>query len=138
MSKMIRTYKELLTLDSFEERFEYLKLDGRVGESTFGFDRYISQNFYHSDEWKEVRRKVIIRDNGNDLGIEGREIVSCIHVHHMNPIIKDNFKASIKDILNPDFLISTSSITHKAIHYGNDELLLKDPIERFSGDTKLW
>lgn len=135
---MIRTYKELSRLETFEERFEYLKLNGSVGTDTFGFDRYLNQNFYTSKEWKHIRNFVISRDNGCDLGIEGREIESGIVVHHLNPICVDDIISASKFLLNPEFMICTSAKTHKAIHYGDFNLVDKDPVIRKPGDTKLW
>lgn len=139
---MIRTYKELSRLKTFKERFEYLRLDGSVGVDTFGFDRYLNQVFYQSAEWKKVRREVIIRDNGCDLGVEGLDIYDGLLVHHMNPITPDQIKHRDSDILNPDFLIVTCDITHKAIHYGMEDferyLMFEIFGERSIGDTKLW
>lgn len=136
---IIRTYSELVTLPTFEERFNYLKLDGKVGEETFGFDRYLNQQFYKNDpEWKEVRRYVIIRDNGCDLGIPGREIQKRILIHHMNPITKDDILRRSKFLLDPEYLISTVKNTHDAIHYGDESLLVLDPIVRCKNDTCPW
>jgi hypothetical protein len=135
---MIRTYKELSRLKTFEERFEYLKLNGSVGTDTFGFDRYLNQSFYSSKEWKQIRQQVIVRDNGCDLGIEGREIEKGIVIHHLNPICVDDIVSASRFLLNPEFLICTSTKTHKAIHYGDFNLVDKDPIIRVPGDTKLW
>jgi len=135
---MIRTYKELSRLKTFEERFEYLKLNGSVGTDTFGFDRYLNQSFYSSKEWKQIRQQVIVRDNGCDLGIEGREIEKGIVIHHLNPICVDDIVSASRFLLNPEFLICTSTKTHKAIHYGDFDLVDKDPIIRVPGDTKLW
>lgn len=135
---MIKTYKELSRLETFEERFEYLKLNGSVGIDTFGFDRYLNQNFYRSKEWKQIRNFVISRDNGCDLGIKGREIERGIVVHHLNPICVDDIVSASKFLLNPEFLICASAKTHKAIHYGDFNLVDKDPIVRKPGDTKLW
>lgn len=135
----IKTYSELITLPTFEERYRYLKLNGRVGEDTFGFDRYLNQLFYQrSQEWKAVRDYVIIRDNGCDLGIEGREIAGKIYVHHINPIAKEDLLRNSKWIIDPEFLICTSKRTHDAIHYGDENLLIKDPIIRRSNDTCPW
>ena len=133
-----RFYAEFRHLETFEERFEYLKLDGVVGKNTFGFDRWINQYFYHLHEWKSVRDFVIVRDNGCDLGIEGFEIHSGLLVHHMNPINVDDIKQNEEWILDPNFLITTSLRTHNAIHYSNNNLLPRGFIERKSGDTKLW
>jgi len=134
----IKTYSELITLPTFEERYEYLRLDGIVGESTFGFDRYLNQLFYKSDEWKAIRRFVILRDNGCDLGISDREIHGRILIHHMNPITVDDILARSDFLLNPDYLICTIKRTHDAIHYGDAGLLLLDPIERSRNDTCPW
>lgn len=134
----IRTYSELITLPTFEERFQYLKLDGRVGEETFGFDRYLNQIFYGSDEWKSVRDFVIIRDGGCDLGIPGREIHGRILVHHMNPIRQEDILRRSKYLLDPEYLICTIKNTHDAIHYSDEGLLILDPIERTKNDTCPW
>lgn len=134
----IRTYSELVTMPTFEERYEYLKLGGRVGEDTFGFDRYLNQIFYRSKEWKSVRDQVILRDNGCDLGIEGREIHGRILIHHMNPISKSDILERSDLLLNPEYLISTIKQTHDAIHYGDKNLLMKEPIERSRNDTCPW
>lgn len=135
---IIRTYSELIKFPTFEERFRYLKLDGRVGEATFGFDRYLNQIFYKSEEWKALRRYLIVRDNGCDLGIEGREIHTRILVHHMNPITKDDILSRSEFLLNPEYLICTIKNTHDAIHFGDEDLLFKDPIERRKNDTCPW
>lgn len=135
---MIRTYSELAELDTFEDRYNYLRLGGRVGRDTFGFDRYLNQAFYRSPEWLFVRNKVIARDNGCDLGVEGREIWDRILVHHMNPISKYDIIERNPDLWNPDFLICVSHSTHNAIHYGDDSKLFKMPKNRTPGDTKLW
>ena len=134
----IRTYSELITLPTFEERFRYLKLDGRVGEETFGFDRYLNQLFYQSKEWRAIRDKVIIRDNGCDLGIEDREIFGKILIHHMNPITKNDILTRSDLLLNPEYLICTYKNTHDAIHYGDENLLIKGPIVRTLHDTCPW
>lgn len=134
----IRTYSELIKLPTFEERYAYLRLGGRVGEATFGFDRYLNQMFYKSDEWLAIRDKVIIRDNGCDLGIEGREIESSILIHHMNPISKKDILERSDFLLNPEYLICTIKNTHDAIHYGDENLLIKDPIVRRKNDTCPW
>ena len=135
---MIRTYSELIKLPTFEERYQYLRLGGVVGEETFGFDRYINQLFYQSDEWKSIRDHVIIRDNGCDLGIEGREIYKRVLIHHMNPISKDDILTRSEFLLNPEYLIVTCKNTHDAIHYGDENLLIKAPIERTRNDTCPW
>lgn len=135
----IKTYSELITIPSFEERFRYLKLDGKVGEDTFGFDRYLNQAFYQRDkEWRSIRDFVIIRDNGCDLGIDGREIFGKVIIHHINPITKDDILLRTKRLLDPENLISTIDSTHKAIHYGDENLLMKNPIERRKNDTCPW
>ena len=135
----IRTYEELSKLKTFEERYEYLKLDGSVGEETFGFDRYLNQKFYKYDpDWKKIRDEVIFRDNGCDLGIEGREINGLILVHHMNPITKDDILNRSEYLLNPNYLITTIKSTHDAIHYGSEDLLMKDPVVRSKNDTCPW
>lgn len=136
---MIRTYSELIKLPTFIERYEYLRLDGKVGEETFGFDRYLNQLFYSRDpEWLALRDKVIIRDNGCDLGIPGREIRSRIIIHHMNPISKEDILRRSQFLLNPEYLICTVKSTHDAIHYGDQNLLMKDPIKRTQNDTCPW
>jgi hypothetical protein len=126
-------------LPTFEERFRYLQLNGRVGEDTFGFDRYLNQVFYQrSPEWKSIRDYVIIRDNGCDLGMEGYDIGGRILVHHMNPITIEDIERNSKYLLDPEFLISTSHNTHNAIHYGDESLLIVAPIERRRNDTCPW
>lgn len=134
----IRTYSELITLNTFEERFRYLKLSGKVGVDTFGFDRYMNQAFYKSQEWKDIRDHVIVRDNGCDLGIEGYEIHGRILIHHMNPILPKDIQLSSDFLLNPEYLISTILNTHNAIHYGDEDLIIKAPIERSKNDTCPW
>ena len=138
MSTIIRTYSELITLPTFEERYEYLRLDGIVGEETFGFDRYLNQIFYRSEEWRKVRDYVIVRDGGCDLAMEDREIHGRILVHHMNPIAKEDIIRRSKILLDPEFLVCTVKNTHDAIHYGDDSLLFKAPIERRMNDTCPW
>ena len=135
---IIRTYSELIKLPTFEERFQYLKLDGDVGVETFGFDRYLNQAFYSSDEWKSIRNQVIIRDNGCDLGIEGREIYKRIIIHHMNPITKEDLLYRTEYLLDPEYMICTMKNTHDAIHYGDENLLFKEPVERKPNDTCPW
>lgn len=134
----IRTYSELKRFRTFEERYDYLKLNGILGQATFGFDRWINQRFYKSREWISVRDQVIIRDNGCDLGIPGFEIVSGLIVHHMNPMTSDDIKHSEEWIIDPNFLITASLQTHNAIHYGDEKLLPRGPRIRQPGDTKLW
>ena len=134
----IKTYSELSKLTTFEERYRYLRLGGRVGEETFGFDRWINQMFYKDPEWLKIRDEVIIRDNGCDLGIEGREIYSRIIVHHMNPITKADILDRSELLLNPEYLICTVKNTHDAIHYGDENLLITLPMERNVNDTCPW
>lgn len=135
----IKTYSELMRLPTFEERYRYLRLGGRVGEETFGFDRYINQMFYKSpDLWLPIRDKIIIRDNGCDLGVEGHDIYSRIIVHHMNPITKEDILEQSEFLLNPEYLICTRKSTHDAIHYGDESLLLTAPVERRPNDTCPW
>jgi len=134
----VRTYLELSRLETFEERYQYLKLSGNVGESTFGFDRWINQEFYRSWEWKAIRNEVIVRDNGCDLGVLGFEIHRGLLVHHMNPISMKDIEHGEEWILDPNFLITTSHRTHNAIHYGDESLLPREPVVRKFGDTKLW
>lgn len=134
----IRTYSELSQLETFEERFEYLRLGGITGRATFGFDRWVNQGFYHSQEWKNTRSAVIVRDNGCDLGIPGFEIASGLIVHHMNPISLEVITQGEDWIIDPNFLITTTLQTHNAIHYGDASLLPRGPIVRERGDTKLW
>lgn len=133
-----KTYSELITFNTFEERYLYLRLGGGVGASTFGFDRYINQAFYQSTEWKSIRRQVIARDFGCDLGIIGHEIHKDLLVHHMNPMDANHIIDHEEWILDPEYLITTSQLTHNAIHYGNIDLLPKPYIPRSFGDTKLW
>lgn len=135
----IKTYSELITLPTFEERYRYLRLSGSVGKETFGFDRYMNQLFYQRSQiWKRIRDEVIIRDCGCDLGIEGREIYGRVLVHHMNPIGVDDLLHESDFLLNPEFLICTTHNTHNAIHYGDENLLIRDPIERTKNDTCPW
>lgn len=134
----IRSYSELISFETFEERFNYLKLKGEVGKETFGFDRYLNQIFYKDPEWLRVRDKVIIRDNGCDLGILDREIYSRILVHHMNPITKEDILSKSKYLLDPEYLICTTKNTHDAIHYSDDSILIKELINRTKNDTCPW
>ena len=136
--KNIKTYSELITIPTFEERFEYLKLDGQVGVETFGFNRYLNQAFYKSDEWLSIRDYVITRDNGCDLGMEGHEIYGQILIHHINPITKDDIIQRSRILLDPENLITTVKRTHDAIHYGDSNLLMRAPIERRKNDTCPW
>lgn len=135
---MIRTTTELYRLPTFEERFAYLSLGGRVGESTFGFDRWINQTFYRSREWKQIRERVIARDLGCDLGVEGYEIHDRVIIHHMNPMAAEDIVHGDEDIVDPEFLVTTSHQTHNAIHYGDARLLRRPLTPRRSGDTRLW
>ncbi len=135
---MIKTYSELSTLNTFKERYEYLRLGGTVCQDTFGFDRYLNQLFYRSVRWKRIRDEVIIRDNGCDLGIDGYEIYGKIIIHHMNPISIQDIKVESNMLLNPEYLITTTQSTHNAIHYGDGSLLLLEPICRTKNDTCPW
>lgn len=138
MSTRIKRYSELIKIPTFKERYEYLKLDGRVGEDTFGFDRYLNQIFYRSQKWKRIRNQVIVRDNGCDLGIEGYEIHERILIHHMNPLSIIDLEEETEFLLDPEYLISTTHNTHNAIHYGDSGLLILDPIVRSKNDTCPW
>lgn len=135
---LIRTYSEMILLRTFEERYEYLRLDGEVGFETFGFDRYLNQKFYHSREWKTVRDRVITRDMGCDLASEGREIFGRIYIHHMNPMKQLDIIHGSMRIVDPEFLVCVSHNTHNAIHYGDRSLLITEPIERKPNDTCPW
>lgn len=134
----IKTYRDLRHLETFEERFRYLKLTGSVGARTVGSDRWINQRFYKSFEWKRIREFVILRDEGCDLGIPGYEIYSDILVHHMNPLSAQDIDDGDESIIDPNFLITTQLQTHNAIHYGDESLLPRAPIARTPGDTRLW
>ena len=134
----MKTYSELVKLQTFEERFEYLRLGGTVGKETFGFDRYLNQRFYRSSGWKSIRDRVIIRDNGCDLGMEDRPVYGRILVHHMNPVSIDDIRRQTEFLLNPEYLICTTHMTHNAIHYGDENLLIKIPPERTKNDTCPW
>lgn len=138
MSMTIRTYSELIRYNTFRERYLYLKLSGKVGEDTFGFNRYLNQQFYKSKEWKSVRDFVIIRDGGCDLGIADRPIPSRIIIHHLNPITKDDILNQTDYLLNPEFMICTIKRTHDAIHYGDESLLYEGLVERSKNDTCPW
>ena len=138
VTRMIKTYREMRQLESFEDRFRYLSLKGQVGESTFGFDRHINQKFYRSAEWKHIRNFVITRDLGCDLGVAGHELHSELLIHHMNPMQVSDIIEGNAAILDPNFLITTSKRTHNAIHFGDERLLAKDPEPRTPGDTRLW
>lgn len=134
----IKTYSELIEIPTFEERYEYLKLTGKVGEETFGFDRYLNQVFYRSKEWRDIRDYVINRDNGCDLAMEGHEIFGRVLIHHMNPIRKEDILRRSDFLLNPEYLITTVKLTHDAIHYGDKDLLTIAPVERTKNDTCPW
>ena len=134
----IRTYSELILLPTFEERFKYLQLNGRIGDDTFGFDRYINQNFYKSADWKRIRDQIIIRDNGCDLALEGYEIYGRILIHHMNPITVKDVKLSTEYLMNPEYLICVTHNTHNAIHYGDEKQIITGPIVRTKNDTCPW
>lgn len=133
-----RRYSELRRIHTFEERFEYLRLNGVVANETFGFDRYMNQEFYRSTEWKQIRHHVIARDMGMDLGVEGYEIFDRVVIHHMNPMVPEDIEHGNADILDPEFLITTTHQTHNAIHYGDASLLRQPLVERRPGDTQLW
>lgn len=135
---MIRKYSDLRKIETLEERFRYLKLQGQVGNSTFGFDRYLNQRFYTSHEWRQVRNHVIVRDNGCDMGVDGHEIHDRIYIHHMNPMTVSDLTEFNNEILDPDYLISVTLRTHNAIHYGDESQLPKPLVARRLGDTKLW
>lgn len=134
----IRTYTELSRLETFEERFEYLSLSGEVGRETFGFDRFLNQDFYRSRQWRSARNFVIARDLGNDLGVEGFSIHDRILVHHMNPMTPEDIAHGDESILDPEYLITTKHNTHNAIHYGDASFLQTTFVERTPGDTTLW
>lgn len=134
----IRSYRQLRRLETFDERFDYLALNGDVGAATFGFDRYINQQFYRSAEWRHTRDVVIARDLGMDLGLEDYPIHGKILIHHMNPMTVEDIEHGNNDILDPEYLITTCQLTHNAIHYGDRNQLPKPFVERRPGDTKLW
>lgn len=139
---MIRTYQELMMFSDFKSRYRYLRLDGQVAADTFGFDRYVNQRFYRSEEWKRVRNYVIVRDTIGDsccdLGVPGYEIYGRIYIHHMNPISLRDIQDATEYLLNPDYLICTTHLTHNAIHYGDESLLITEPVERSRDDTCPW
>ena len=134
----IKRYSELITIPTFLDRYRYLRVSGQVGEETFGFERYLNQVFYRSPEWKRVRDKVITRDLGCDLGVEGREILGRIYIHHMNPIRAEDIRNRSNFLLDPEFLITTTYETHQAFHYGNEDLLIIAPVIRTRNDTCPW
>ena len=135
---MIRRYSEMIRFDSFLDRYNYLQLRGKVGLDTFGLDRYLNQTLYRSSRWRRTRDKVILRDNGCDLGYEGFDIYDKIIVHHMNPLSIEDIEDDVDEIYDPEFLICCSFNTHNAIHYGDERLLPQLPIERSPGDTCPW
>lgn len=136
----MRNYRELMRLTSFEDRYEYLRLDGRVGRETFGCDRYLNQAFYTSQEWRRLRNEIIVRDKGCDLGCFGYDIPDGVRIfiHHMDPITVEEFLEDPSRYLDPDKLITTTFATHNAIHYGDKGLLCLGPIIRRPGDTCPW
>ena len=134
----IRTYTDLSKLHTFKERYDYLRLGGKVGEDTFGFDRWLNQVFYRSQEWKSIRNYVIVRDNACDLGVEGYDIYDRVLIHHMNPITLEDISRRSDYLLNPEYLISTTHGTHNAIHYGDESLLFLGTVERTRNDTCPW
>ena len=134
----MRTYSELSSLTTFEDRYRYLRLRGLVGEETFGFERHLNQSFYRSSEWRRVRNDVILRDNGCDLGIQDRLIPDRIYIHHMNPLTPDAIRHGYEEALDMEYLISVTHNTHNAIHYGDENLLVTDHVERSPRDTTLW
>lgn len=135
---MIKTYSDLLSFDTLEERYEYLRIGGTVGFATFGHERYLNQQFYTSSEWRRVRQHCIARDLGNDLGVDGHPIHDKVVIHHMNPISPKDIHDRRDDILDLNYLISVSHRTHNAIHYGDASLLPKQFVERSRHDTRLW
>lgn len=135
---LAKSYRELLSIPTFEERYEYLKLPGVVGEDTFGYNRVFNQYFYHSPEWRKIRNEIILRDNACDLAMHDFEIFGRIYIHHINPISLDDIEGMSDRLLDPNNLICVSFDTHNAIHYGDKRILVKSPIERSPGDTKLW
>lgn len=135
---MTKCYSDLLTIDSFMDRYLYLKLYGKVAEETFGFERYLNQQLYKSPRWRRTRSKIIIRDNGCDLGVEGYELSDYIIIHHINPITVEDIEEENDVIFDPENLICCSSRTHKAIHFGDEKLLIRGFVERRPNDTCLW
>ena len=135
---VLRRYSELKRLKTFEERYEYLRIGGLVGESTFGFERFLNQALYTSQRWRLTRNKIIVRDNGCDLGVEGHDIYDKIIIHHMNPLVRGDLEDPDDSIFDPEFLICVSPRTHNAIHFGDASLLPKEYIPRRPNDTCLW
>lgn len=138
MMSLVKSYSELIRIPTFMERYHYLKLHGIVGDTTFGFDRYVNQSFYTSSVWRQLRSKIIVRDEGCDLGIPDRPIGGTIFIHHINPITLEMFEDDDKLLYDEDNLICVSRDTHNAIHYGDESLLIPDYVPRRPGDTKLW
>lgn len=138
-TKKIKSYSELRRLETYEERFKYLKLNSSVGTETFGVDRYLNQRFYRSAEWRKIRDYVIVRDNGCDMGVKDHEIVGKIYIHHMNPLTMNDIEEGSDNLLNPEYLICVSHETHNAIHYGDDSILEKEKVTiRTKNDTCPW
>lgn len=135
---MIRSYSELRRHTTLLSRFSYLRLNGHVGDQTFGFDRWINQQFYRSAQWRRVRQFVILRDEGCDLGVDGYQIHKGLYIHHMNPMTRDQIVEGDESILDPEYLITVTHSTHNAIHYGDEKLLPREWIERLPNDTRLW
>lgn len=133
-----KSYSELIKLPTFEERFQYLKLDGTVGSETFGYRRWLNQEFYHSEAWHRFRDEIIVRDNGCDLGVEGYEVHGRIYIHHINPITYEDILSERRCVFDPENAICTRFSTHNAIHYGDEDLLISVPKERRPGDTCPW
>lgn len=138
MKSTIRTYSELITFQTMKERFRYLKIGGLIGESTFGFDRYLNQALYTSKEWRDLRHHIIARDEGNDMALDGWSIGDRIIIHHINPLTMDDVYSRNPDIFNPEYLVCVSQNTHNAIHFGDETLLPKPVMERRPGDTCPW
>lgn len=133
-----RSYSELSKLESYEDRYEYLKIGDRVGEETFGYDRYLNQALYSSPEWKSFRHKIIVRDNGNDMGVDGYPIGEKVYIHHLNPITKQDILERNPCLFDEENVVCVCKRTHDAIHFGSQELIKKNPVVRSPGDTKLW
>lgn len=138
MRTIIKTYSDLIKIPTFEERYEYLRLGGAVGRETFGYDRYLNQRFYKSKEWLSLRDKIIVRDHGCDLAVDGYDIYGKIIVHHLNPILIGDIQDNTEILMNPEYLITTTLLTHNAIHFGTSDLLPKEPITRYKNDTCPW
>lgn len=133
-----RSYSELSKLESYEDRYEYLKIGDKVGEETFGYDRYLNQTLYTSPEWKNFRHKIIVRDNGNDMGVDGYPIGNKVYIHHLNPITKQDILERNPCLFDEENVVCVCKRTHDAIHFGSQELIKKNPVVRSPGDTKLW